>query len=188
MSTLLYAQNRTPAPADEALVRSTTDVVQHDEAPATQEHPTDFNETFTDPVTDGGLTSRQLSSHVVPSARFVPNVDASAQDDHNGIINRQVSSSGTAAAKEATGQWGHGTLQIVEGIEPTIRDGGALGAHYFRTHERPLAGSGSYMTPAQASDPATTASAQQGAETNARAAVAQSMYGQMYANLQGGSS
>ena len=129
-----------------------------------------------------------MSSHVIDTARAVPNVGASAQDDYNGIINRQVSTSGTAAAKEATGQWGHGTLKIVEGIEPTIRDGGALGSHYFRTHERPLAGSASYMTPAQASDPVTTAAAQAGAETNARSAVNKSMYALMYANLQGGGS
>jgi hypothetical protein len=184
MSTLLYALNRGPVDAPAEEVRSTVTIVDHDEAASEQPHSTDFNETFTDPVTDGGLTSRQLASHVVPSMRYVPHI-GNANDNLSNRIDDQISPSGAAAAREAAGEWGHGTLKIVEGIEPTIRDGGALGSNYFATYPRPLSGSGSFMTPAQVADPASEAAAQSGAEINSRKAVQGSQYAAYYAAIMG---
>jgi len=71
------------------------------------------------------------------------------QTAHNLLIDRQVSSSGTAAAREASGQFGHGTASYAIGIEPTgdLREGGKLGNDYFSAGKPDIQnGAGSYMT------------------------------------------
>lgn len=182
---LLWAQQRGEVPTDESDVRTTVTTVEDDQ-PAEQEHAPEWNETETDPDTGGGLTSRQLGSHVVAGQRFTPDTDQSAQDEHNAIVNRQVSTSGTAAAREASGEWGHGSLQVVEGIEPTIVDGHQMGYDYFTTHPRPDSASGSYMTPAMTADPESEAAAQAAATSGSRHAVQGSMYAAYYHGLQEG--
>lgn len=185
MSWLMWNQTRAAVPSTEEAVNTTVTVVENDEPAAVQEHAPDFNETFTDPDTQGGLTPRQLASHVDPVVKYVPNVGASAQDEHNGIVNVQVSTSGTAAAREAAGQWGHGTMKVVTGIEPTLVDGHALGSEYFKTHERPDSASGSYMTPSATADPGTVASVGSTGARNARGAVNNSQYAAYYAEVTG---
>jgi hypothetical protein len=175
VSTLLYSQQHAASPSDETHVRSTVTVVSHDDPPAVSDHAPEFNEHETDPDTAGGLTTRQLGSHVIPSVRYPPAI-GNADENLFKVINEQVSSSGTAAARELTGQWGHGTLKVVEGIEPTIRDGDQFGADYFVSTPRPDAGSGSQLTPSQPADPDTLAAAQATGIANARAA-----YGAFYA-------
>jgi hypothetical protein len=185
MSTLLYGTQRGETPSDIEHVRTTVTVVEDDAPPAMQSHAPDWNEYDTDPDTGGGLTSRQLGSHVVPSERYVPHI-GNANEDPNAIVNRQISTSGTAAAREASGQWGHGTMQVIEGIEPAIRDGQAFGEEYFRANPRPdNPNGGNYMSAAQASDPATIAAAQHTGETASRAAVQSSMYSAFYQSMTG---
>jgi len=71
-----------------------------------------------------------------------------ASADYESRIDRQVSSSGTAARREEAGQSGHGTMQYAIGIEPVIRDGASYGNDYFVTNERNIQeGMGAYMTP-----------------------------------------
>lgn len=186
MSTLFYQGPNEPVPQDEREVSSTVTVVDGDAEPAVQEHVTDFNETFTDPDTEGGLTPHQVASFVSPSVRYVPNVDASAQDEHNAMINRQVSTAGVAPAKEATGEWGHGTMKLVEGIEPTIRDGSQLGSDYFTAYPHDVGkASGDYMTPAQPADPTTRGDAAATAVVAARKATQSSYYQQFLSNQTG---
>lgn len=172
MSTLLYGMVRTAVPADEAEIRSTTDVVDHDAPSAEMDSAPDFGEFDSDPDTEGGLTSRQLASHVIPSVQSVNPALAEANSEHNAIIDRQVSSSGTAAAREAAGEWGHGTLHIQEGIEPTIRDGAAFGEEYFKAERDPIqTGMGAYMTPAAPGNVDENARVQATANRNAREAA-----------------
>jgi len=181
MSTLLYGVNRGETPSDIAHVRTTVTVVEDDASPAMQSHAPDWNEYDTDADTGGGLTGRQLGSHVVPTERYVPSI-GDANEDHNAIVNRQVSTSGTAAAREMSGQWGHGTLQVTEGIEPTLVDGHAFGETYFRANERPdNPNGGAYMTPSEPADPATIAAAQATGERASRDAVQNSIYAAFYA-------
>lgn len=176
MSTLLYGMNPGTPPGDEAAVRSTVTVVAPDAPSSMQEHAPDFNELATDGPTEGGLTAHQLGSHVVASIRGLP-VIGNANDDPNSIINRQVSTSGTAAAREAAGIQGHGTLMVTEGIEPAIRDGQAFTEDYFAAGERTAQQDvANYMTPSQAADPATSAAAQAAGEAASRAAVQSSQY------------
>lgn len=174
MSFLLWG--RGAVDVDPAEPRSTVTVVQADAPPSEAPHAPDINETFSDPHTEGGLTTRQVASHVIPRERYVPHI-GDANEDHNAIIDRQISTSGTAAAREAAGEWGHGTLQITEGIEPAI--GEPYGGDYF-VAERPEFPA-SQMSPAAATDPATNAAAQAGAVENARAAVQGSLYDALYA-------
>jgi hypothetical protein len=77
-------------------------------------------------------------------------------------------------------------LQIVEGIEPTLVDGHQMGYDYFKTHPRPDAHAGSYMTPSSTADPASEASAQTLATRGSRASVADSMYAAYYAGIMSG--
>lgn len=176
MSTLLYPQSG-PVPSTEAEVRTTITTVDDADPAAVSDHTPDFNEHETDPDTLGGITTRQLASHVIPSERYVPNVDASASSEHSEIVNRQVSTSGTAAAKEAAGQWGHGTFKVVEGIEPTIRDGSALGSDYFSAGAHDVGTtSAPYMTPSQTADPTTRGDAVATAQIAAHRAAKASMY------------
>lgn len=185
MPNLVLMQFHLPISQDEAEVRSTVTVVDHDQPSSVQDSAPDFNELDIDPHTEGGLTRHDMASHVIGSERYIP-AAGNANQDLNAQVNNQVSSSGTAAAREAAGQWGHGTFKAVEGIEPVIRDGNVLGSDYFASNERPAAGSDSYMTPAQASDPQTIAQAQTTGTGNSRDAAASSMYGQMLKNFQAG--
>lgn len=138
-------------PADENAVRRNTAPVDNNAAPAEMTHAPDFNEVTTDSNPVIGLDTRQLASHVIPTEKYTPfwigNVtNANA---HNDIVDRQVSSSGTAAAREAGGIFGHGTLMVTEGIEPVqdLRDGGKFGNEYFTRHERDVQeGMGNYMS------------------------------------------
>jgi hypothetical protein len=56
---------------------------------------------------------------------------ALATQNHNAIIDNQVATSGTAAAREARGEAGHGTMQYAESLEPVIRPGAEFGNVYF---------------------------------------------------------
>ena len=173
----MFLRSRTASvPASDDEVRSTTNVINDDAPSAVQEDAPEWNETRTDPDTEGGITPRQLASHVIPIQQYVPNVGDS-NVDHNAIVNNQVSTSGTAAAREAAGEWGHGTMLITEGIEPVIRDGTAFDDVYFSVGKKDVQeGMGGYMQPAQRADTATVADAQSTGKVAARDAVSADMY------------
>jgi hypothetical protein len=163
MTSLFFGQlNTVGVPADEKVVRSTTAVVQVDAPPAMQDDMPMQSEVETDPNPLLGLTSRQLASKWIEGEQFVPEIqlnELARADDHNGVIDRQVSSSGTAASREAAGQWGHGTASAAIGIEPVgdLRDGGRFGNEYFERNRRDIqAGMGSYMSPAAGTADQTT--------------------------------
>lgn len=78
----------------------------------------DWNETNTDDSSQlEGLRHRQISGDVHESVQYAPNVSG-ATVNYNVLIDRQVASSGTAAAREAAGEFGHGTAQYTASIEP----------------------------------------------------------------------
>lgn len=78
-----------------------------------------------------GLSPRQMSGDVHESQQYRPFWLALSQIDYEARIDGQVSSSGTAASRENVGQYGHGTAEYTESIEPLIRDGAAYGNDYF---------------------------------------------------------
>jgi hypothetical protein len=174
MPGLLFGMGRAVVPDSEAHVRSTTGVVDTSAPSAVMPDTPDWNEFESDPDTEGGLTTRQLASHVIPMSKYAPHL-GNANTDFNAPIDSQVSTSGHAAAQEAAGVWGHGTMQIVEGIEPTIVDGHQLGDEYFKagvTDNPSING----VRPPVNSDPNTAAQSAATGELAARKAVQRSMY------------
>lgn len=177
----LGAANSVPQTENE--VRSTVEPIRSD-GPAEEQSPPgmagpDWNEHESD--NSGqliGLSPRMLASDTIDSTQYRPWWAAAASYDHDKIVDDQVATSGTAAAREESGQQGHGTMQYALGIEPVIREGAAFGADYFAAHDAPIQdGAGVYMAPA------TGISSRWGvqvdaayAAANSRAAYESSMY------------
>jgi|SRR6478735_171470 len=141
MTSLFFGQlTGTGVPADEKVVRNTATPVYHDAPPAMQTDLPEQSHIETDTNPDLGMVNRQKGSHWTDRFRSRPNwiPEVDNQTEYNAIVDRQVSSSGTAAAKEATGEWGHGTIPYAVGIEPVgdLRDGGKMGNEYFKTNVR----------------------------------------------------
>lgn len=143
MTSLFFGQlSSIGVPADEKVVRTTAVPVEHDAPAAMQTDMPQPQEVETDKNPNLGLVNRQLASRWFPRLFARPSwkeeVDAGYL--HNAIIDRQVSSSGTAAAREADGEWGHGTMPYAVGIEPTgdLTDGGKLGNEYFKTNDHDI--------------------------------------------------
>jgi hypothetical protein len=185
MTSLFFGQlTTTGVPADEKIVRSTSDVVQVDAPPAMQDDMPTQSEVETDPNPLLGMTTRQMASKWTEGEQFVPEVqldELARADDHNGIVDRQVSTAGTAASREASGQWGHGTASFAVGIEPVgdLRGGNVkFGNEYFERVSRGIqSGAGSYMSPAAGSaDQNTKGSVAALGKDNARKAASAALY------------
>lgn len=143
MTSLMFGHlSTTGVPADEKVVRSTATPVNHDAPAAMQTDAPEMGEVETDRNPDLGMVNRQLASKWIDREKSVPPWlgDVNAQTQHNLIIDRQVSTAGTAASRESTGAWGHGTMPAAIGIEPVgdLRDGGKMGNEYFVRHERDI--------------------------------------------------
>lgn len=183
MTAMLLAAQRGAVPADEATVRSTTAIVSDDIPAAEMPDAPDYNENESDPNPYLGMTSRNLASFVIPSEQYRSPVLDDASDVHESfdIINRQVSSSGTAAGREDAGEWGHGTMKAVIGIEPTIRPGTEFTDTFFTGH--PVVsqnGVSRYMSPSATADPATESQAQATSTDGSRRAVNASQFQAFY--------
>lgn len=127
-------------PADENTVRRSTWPVD-DASPATVDHDPDWNEVTVDGDPNLGIVNRSVSGDHNPSEQYAAWWASGAQHrGSDGIkeVNDQISSSGTAAAREAAGIQGHGTMEHSVSIEPVIRDGGALSNEYFEAIKPPV--------------------------------------------------
>lgn len=98
-----------------------------------------------------GLSPRVVGSHTTGKEKSAPVAVTLGTYDGprygNDSIDSQVASSGTAAAREAAGQRGPGTILKEEGIEP-LNPAQVYGNDYFlRDSLSANEGSGSYMTP-----------------------------------------
>lgn len=129
-------------PADEAVVRRTAVPYEADKPAAVASDMPVMGEVETDHDPNLGMVNRQVASHWIEGQQGVPSWANQVADqyEHNALIDKQVSTAGFAASKEATGQWGHGTLSAAVGIEPVgdLVDGQRLGNDYFVRHERPI--------------------------------------------------
>lgn len=169
--TLLYLE-RNDVPMDEGDVRSTTNVVSPDGSEAVATRSPEYNSMERDPDTEGGLTTRGVADKVNASERY-PRAVGNANTDFASRINDQVSTSGTAAAREEAGQWGHGTTQWTEAIEPTVRPGTEFDRTYFRATRPPIQdGALDYMVPARRPDTEQAGSDLAASRNAARAATA----------------
>lgn len=188
MSTLLYGMMRAPVPADEAVVRATTHVVEQDAPPAEAPDAPEWNERETDPNPRLGLSSRQVASDWRESVQYPPGWAATANPTESfSYINGRQDSVGTAAAREMAGEQGHGTMAYAVGIEPTLRPGATFGADYFAVDERPTQdGIASQMSSAPGLDRDAVSAVAGKAGTLARDATASSTYEAWYSSMVGG--
>ncbi len=137
MVSLIFGAIGTVDP-DQDVVRRTNAPVNPDKSAAVSVSDPQPNIAVSDPDAALGMGQRQLASHYHPSVKYAPAWAPAATAEHDAIIDRQVATSGTAAAREMVGQFGHGTMSYAVGIEPTIRDGMAFGNEYFAA-DRPEA-------------------------------------------------
>lgn len=183
MTSLLYgAVGSFPVPADENIVRMTTSPVTPDAPPAMASHAPDPQEVETDPNPLLGMSTRQLASTWHGTQKYAPEWSDNAEAPHNALVNDRIASSGTAAAREAAGEFGHGTMAFAEGIEPVsgLRDGGRMGNEYFVTHPKNIQPTAGHYMSTPDSDPNTTASLAGLAGSASRDAANASAYQNMW--------
>lgn len=139
----------TSVPQSEHEVRSTVEPVRTDSESAEQHDAPEWNELETDDSGQlVGLSPRVAGSETFDSEQYAPWWAGLATENHNALIDNQVASSGTAAARELAGEQGHGTMQYAEGIEPVIRPGAKFGNEYFASHQADIQdGAGEFMQP-----------------------------------------
>lgn len=172
----------TSVPQDENEVRSTVEPVRTDPQNAENDSPPDWNEKESDESGQlVGLSPRVEGAYTVDSEQYVRPDLFLEGSPYNWDIDKQVSSSGTAAAREAAGEWGHGTLQYADSIDP-LNPAQHYGNERFLS--QPLTaneGSGAYMTPV-IEDQWLQQVAQASAAQRSRAAYNSTLYSNYFAN------
>lgn len=185
MSTLLMGLTAPAYKQSDSLdkVRSTVTTVT-DDSPSVATGTPEFGNLETDPNTDGGLTPHAVASKVTPSERYAPATES--RGDHMNSVNARISSSGTAAAREAAGQWGHGTLKVQDAMTRP-EDGTEFSETYFKRDTRGAnATAGAYMTPAVAADAETLNEVQRVGKVRTKDQESENPYNRMYQNLMNG--
>lgn len=179
-SLFLGALNSTGVPADEEVVRSTATPVEPDAPAAMATDMPDPQEVETDGNPHLGMVNRQLASKLVEGSRAVPPDDiVREQNASNQMIAAQVSTSGTAAARELAGQT-HKNLSYAVGLEPVFDLGDPnhkMGNTYFVRNERNVQeGMTDYMSVPPGQDHAIEGNIAAGGKSNARAASSSALY------------
>lgn len=137
MPNMLFGlMGNTEVPLDEKVVRSTAPPVEKDAPAAMESDSPQWNEVVeTDQNPNLGMNNRTLASHWIKGQQTPPfwQGQVDTQFEHNAIVDSRISTAGTAAQREAAGQFGHGTLSYAVGIEPVgdLREGGKMGNEYF---------------------------------------------------------
>ncbi len=182
MSTLLYAFQQTELPADENRVRMTTLPVDNDAPQSEMDSPPETNEVMVDESPYKGMVNRTLASDWTERVRTGP-VQPDLALPRMPVT--QHSQQGTAAAREAAGQRGTGTLAYAVGIDPVIRDGMAFGNEYFAADpDRVIQETaGFYMTPTSTDSP-TVARVTRTGKTAAQDAAVAGMYRDFFSSVQ----
>lgn len=184
MSTLLYALGAGPVPANQKVVRSTTEYVEQDARPAVASDPPDWNEKETDPNPNLGLENRQVASFWVEREKYAPSWagEATSITDDQASLNRRQAVQGTAASREMQGMFGHGTVAYAIGIEPYIRDNAAFGTDYFAATERGIQEDvRQYLNPPPGQDRDAISATAGAAKDSARDASSAGLYQSWYA-------
>jgi hypothetical protein len=188
MSTLFWGQNRDAIPADENVVRRTTDPVRTDAPAAEMEGRPEYNETETDANPDLGMVNRQVASDWNATTKYSPSWAGTANPTESfAYVNSRIDSVGTAAEREMRGEQGHGTMAFAVGVEPVIREGGQFGADYFAVDPRLIQeAAGDYMIPDASQDHDSVSATAGQAVRNAKDAGAAGQYAAWYGALMNG--
>jgi hypothetical protein len=140
-----------PVPADERNIRNTATPVDNEKPAAEATSMPDPQEFDSDKDQQVGFGPRQLASdwHEGEPVDISQSIPVMAEvTESTRIINSQVSSSGTAAQREASGRV-HRSLSYAVGIEPVgdLQENHRYGETYFARNPRDIqTGMGSYMT------------------------------------------
>lgn len=189
-TTLLFGQIREGVESEHDVVRSTTFTVQQDQAPAMQSGPPEMDEVETDPNPSLGIVNRQKASYVFPTEKYAPfwQNDPEQQSDATNSVNRRIASDGDAAHREASGTFGHGTLQVTDGIEPVqdLQGHGGFGADYFTVDKKDAQESAVSQIGSPVLDQDTASSVLADGKTKARQASAAGTFEAFYASVVGG--
>jgi len=186
LSSLFFGMlNGTGVPADEKVVRATAVPVSEGASPAVASAAPQTHGVDIDPNPELGMVERQQAPYYIPSVKSAPFWDdvTGAHNRHNEIIDHQISTSGTAAAREAAGQFGHGTMPVAIGIEPVgdLQDGGRLTNEYFLAHDKPIQSTmGEVMTTPPGYDQSKTVSTTAAGKQAARDAAQAALYSQWW--------
>lgn len=182
MTTLFLGQlTATGVPADEKVVRNTATPVEHDAPAAMQDDAPEPNEVETDTNPDLGMVNRQLASKWTEGSRGKPSWDWQVAETTIGstLVNQQVSTSGTAAAREEAGL-SNKNLSYAVGIEPVgdLQDGHKMTNNYFTRNPRNVQDTmtASMTVPPGMGDPGTLEDVAAGGKSNARVASESSIY------------
>lgn len=167
-------------PADERVVRSTAVPYERDAPAAMQDDMPEPNIIETDPNPHLGMDQRQLASKWHEGSRGVPSWDweVAQLTESTRQINAQVSTSGTAAAREAAGATNK-NLSYAEGIEPVdgLLDGHRMTNTYFVRNPRGVQdGTGNYMSVPPGQDHGIEGNIAAAGKANARSASMASLY------------
>jgi hypothetical protein len=184
MTSLVMGQLWTTiVPPDEAIIRRTAVPVDVDKPAAVADDMPIMGEVETDhDPTLPAFSSRQVASAWHPAMQGPPAwADQVAnQAQHNLTIDRQVSTAGVSPPKEASGEWGHGTMAYAVGIEPVgdLGDQSKLGNDYFTRNPRNIQDTASLdqLTTDPGKDVTTAAAGKE----NARAASQAALYNQFW--------
>lgn len=151
MSTMLFGMMRGPtnAPDENAVRRPSAPYNQSAPAAVADDAP-DPNEveTYSDPSL--GLANRQVASAWVQGTKYAPGWVGTATAPHDAIVNDVRASVGTAAQRESTGTFGHGSMSFAVGIEPVAdkTSAGGFGNAYFEGDPSTIQqGTGNFMSP-----------------------------------------
>ena len=172
-------------PADEKTVRNTAVVVNPAAPAAMQSAPPVMGKVETDPNPELGMDPRQMASvwHEGERAPIAWREDVDHVTESFNVINRQVSSSGTAASREADGVTNK-NLSYAIGIEPVgdLGNGGRFGNEYFVREPRNVQDTAdpSMSVAPGMSDPGLIGSIKEAGNVNARQAAMASLYNQFW--------
>jgi hypothetical protein len=123
-----------------------------------------------------GLSRTTATADNTPSRQNPP---PGYESDWTSIIDNQVASSGTAAARESSGVRGHGSMAYDASIEPVLREGARLGGDYFMSNAMPVQDGSTNQMGSTVQDNLWASSAQAFAAKQARAAYNSTLYSQM---------
>jgi hypothetical protein len=176
---------RSSVPQNEDAARSTVEPIRTDSENAEQVGAPEWNERETDESGQlVGLSPRTPGSDTILTEKSPPPFAEFATANHNAIIDNQIASSGTAAAREMAGQRGHGTMQYAIGIDP-LNPAERFGNDYFVRGAMGInEGGGDYMTPPD-QDNWGSQVAQANANANGRKAYNDSLYRNFFSGVGG---
>lgn len=171
------------SPMTEAQAQATTEAIRDDSVNAESQRAPEWNDFQSDDSGELiGLAPRTKGADTTDTEKYSPWWADNATVNHNAIIDNQVATSGTAAAREMAGEQGHGTMQYANSIEPVIRAGAAFGNDYFLSNPAVIQdGAGAYMTAINDDN-----WAQAAAQSNANATSRQAYNATLSAALFGG--